>query len=45
MRAELYWIDAPDLLPGKLAVSPRPRGGDWLDEILDWAREGVDRVV
>src|SRR5437879_3765405 len=41
MRTELYWIEGP--WPGRLAIMPRPRGGDWLeDEIQSWRRAGVD---
>src|SRR5881392_3794728 len=44
MRAELYWIPGP--WPGRLAILPRPRGGDWLaDEVEAWRRAGVDVVV
>lgn len=44
MRTELYWIEGP--WPGHLAIAPRPRGGDWLeDEISSWQREGFDTVV
>ncbi len=44
MRTELYWISGP--WPGRLAIMPRPRGGDWLeDEIQSWRRSGVDVVV
>jgi len=44
MNPKLYWIDGP--WPGKLAISARPRGGDWLeDEISGWRRAGVDAVV
>src|SRR5262245_25790004 len=44
MRTELYWIAGP--WPGRLAIMPRPRGGDWLeDEIQSWRRSGVDVVV
>jgi protein-tyrosine phosphatase len=44
MQTELYWIDGPS--PGRLAIMPRPRGGDWLeDEIQSWRRSGVDVVV
>jgi len=32
--------------PGKLFLSSRPRGGDWLgDEVLGWRRSGIDTVV
>ena len=44
MRTELYWIEGP--WPGRLAIAPRPRGGDWLeDEICSWRRSGVDIVL
>jgi protein-tyrosine phosphatase len=44
MRTELYWIEGP--WRGRLAIMPRPRGGDWLeDEIQSWRRAGVDMVV
>src|SRR2546423_11069323 len=44
MRTELYWIAGP--YPGRLAIMPRPRSGDWLeDEIQAWRRSGVDVVV
>ena len=44
MRTELYWIEGPWL--GRLAIMPRPRGGDWLeDEIASWRRLGLDIIV
>ena len=44
MRADLYWVPTP--FPGKLAVAPRPRGDDWLDdEMASWRRAGVDVAV
>src|SRR5712692_5424259 len=44
MRTELYWVEGS--WPGRLAIMPRPRGGDWLeDEIRSWRRSGVDVVV
>jgi Predicted protein-tyrosine phosphatase len=44
MSAEIYWIH--DIKPLRLAVMPRPRGGEWLeDEIADWKRSGVAVVV
>jgi len=44
LNPKLYWIETQ--LPGKLAVSARPRGGDWLeDEIEGWHRAGIDAVV
>lgn len=44
MRTELFWIPTPT--PGQLAVMPRPRGGDWLeDEVRAWRSAGVDVIV
>jgi protein-tyrosine phosphatase len=44
MRSEIYWIDAPT--PGRLAVMPRPRGGDWLeDEVRNWRTAVINVVV
>ncbi len=41
MRTDLYWIEGPWL--GRLAVSPRPRGNDWLeDEVRGWKQAGVE---
>ena len=39
-----YWISVP--WPGRLAIVPRPRGGDWLEEeIRSWREAGLDVVV
>ena len=44
MKTEIYWIQTAG--PGKLAVMPRPRGGDWLvEEIWSLKQEGVDILV
>jgi len=44
MSPSLYWIDANS--PGRLAITSRPRGGDWLeDEVEAWRKNGVDVVV
>jgi protein-tyrosine phosphatase len=41
MRTDLYWVSGP--WPGRLAIMPRPRGDDWLeDEVRSWQRSGVD---
>jgi hypothetical protein len=41
MRVELFWIEG--VREGLLAVLPRPRGGDWLeDEVLSLRASGVD---
>jgi len=43
MPTKLHWVDGP--WPGRLALSSRPRGGDWLDdEIASWQRSGVATV-
>jgi protein-tyrosine phosphatase len=39
-----YWIETGQT--GRLAILPRPRGGDWLaDEARAWARAGIVIVV
>jgi protein-tyrosine phosphatase len=44
VRTDLFWIDGPR--HGRLAIMPRPRGGDWLEEeIQAWRRSGIDVVV
>src|SRR5437763_15103029 len=44
LNPKLYWL--PDVAPGRLAISARPRGGDWLDdEIEGWRKQGIDVVV
>ncbi len=44
MKATVYWIEGP--WRGRLAVVPRPRGGDWLeDEVRAWRVAGIDVVV
>jgi protein-tyrosine phosphatase len=44
MPDQLYWTESS--WPGRLAVSPRPRGHDWLeDDIVAWRKLGVDIVV
>lgn len=44
MRPTIYWIEAA--FPGKLAIVPRPRGGDWLeDEVRAWRQAGLDVIV
>ena len=40
----LYWIIGP--WAGRLAISARPRGGDWLeDEVKGWSTAGVNVVA
>src|SRR5260370_41448316 len=44
MRAEIYWVQDP--WTGRLAIMPRPRGGDWLeDEVRDWRAARIGLVV
>lgn len=44
MRTELFWVPGP--WRGRLAITPRPRAGNWLeDEIRTWRKAGVDVVV
>ncbi len=44
MIPDLFWITGP--WRGRLAISTRPRGGDWLeDEIRGWRSAHVDSVV
>ena len=44
MWKELHWVDGP--WPGKLAVAPRPRGGEWLeDDLASWRRAGIGTVL
>lgn len=32
--------------PGRIAILPRPRGGDWLEcDVAEWKREGIDVVA
>jgi protein-tyrosine phosphatase len=44
MLSELFWIEGP--WRGRLAISARPRGGDWLeDEVRSWRAAGVQAVL
>ncbi len=44
MATQLYWIQGP--WSGKLALAPRPRGSDWLeDEVASWRQAGIDTIV
>jgi protein-tyrosine phosphatase len=44
MTPDLYWI--PLESRGRLAISARPRGSDWLeDEVNGWFRAGIGMVV
>lgn len=44
MNTEYYWIDGP--WKGRLAIVPRPRGGDWLrDETHSWHEANFDIIV
>jgi protein-tyrosine phosphatase len=44
MRTTLFWIAGP--WPGRFAITPRPRGGDWLDDdVRAWQQAGLNMVV
>ena len=44
MPTKLYWIE--EAWPGRIALSARPRGGDWLvEEVSHWKRSGIGTVV
>lgn len=44
MPTKLYWLD--EAWPGRIALSARPRGGDWLvDEVSDWKRSDIGTVL
>ena len=44
MRAELYRIPGP--WPGRMAIAPRPRAREWLEEeVRAWSSAGIDLVV
>ncbi len=44
MLTEVHWIEG--FWPGKLGLSARPRGGDWLeDEVSGWQRAGVSTII
>ena len=44
MWKDLYWLEGP--WQGRLAVGPRPRGGDWLkDDVAKWKRAGINSVL
>ena len=44
MRAEVFWTK--EKYPGRIALVPRPRGGEWLeDEAAAWSIAGLDVIV
>ena len=44
MNPTLYRI--PSSSPARIAISARPRGGDWLeDEVEGWRKQGIEIVV
>jgi len=44
MKLAIYWIKTN--CPGKLAIVPCPRGGDWLEEeATGWRQAGLDVIV
>jgi protein-tyrosine phosphatase len=41
MKADVHWI-----IEGRLAILPRPRGGEWLeDEIASYAQQGLQMLL
>lgn len=44
MNPNCYWLPGP--WKGRMAIAPRPRGGDWLaDEIASWKSQSISFVV
>jgi protein-tyrosine phosphatase len=44
MKPDLFWIPGP--WRGRLSISTRPRGGDWLEsEVAGWRDEGLNAIV
>ena len=44
MIAEVFWTN--EKYPGRIALVPRPRGGEWLeDEAAAWAAAGINVIV
>lgn len=44
MKSEVFWTK--EKYPGRIALVPRPRGGEWLeDEAAAWANAGLDVIV
>lgn len=44
MKSPIYWIERN--WPGRLAIVPRPRGNDWLeDEVTMWQQSDLNIIV
>lgn len=44
MIAQVFWTK--EKFPGRIALVPRPRGGEWLeDEAKAWAEAGINVIV
>ena len=44
MIAQVFWTK--EKFPGRIALVPRPRGGEWLeDEAKAWAEAGINAIV
>lgn len=44
MSEDVHWVEGP--WKGRLAIVPRPRGGDWLeDEVRRWKQSGLKVVL
>lgn len=44
LQRDIHWVHG--IAPARLALMPRPRGDDWLeDEVTGWKQAGIDTVV
>lgn len=44
MQAKVYWTEEKH--PGRIAIVPRPRGGEWIeDEVAAWREAEIDVIV
>ena len=44
MKTQVFWTK--EKYPGRIALVPRPRGGEWLeDEAAAWSIAGIDVIV
>lgn len=44
MIAKVFWTK--EKYPGRIALVPRPRGGEWLeDEVAAWSDAGIDVII
>lgn len=46
MHTRIYWINEKVIGENLLGIMPRPRGGDWLEDEIDWMkRKGIDYLI